>query len=259
MRKKMTAMLDRLKRQIHADTAILAASVVLLVLFFFVEGYPKWNAAALPKPLGLRCMLLVLICLISYLGGLAYRLRTGDGRLFEWLLTAYFVLYLYLVLSLTLMDETLRLDPSKLEHSGVSKRAYYMKWYVNFHPFESIWNVYVRGFRSGTVNFGYMILNLFGNLCAFMPMSFFLPRLWRAQRHWYVFLPTVTATVAAIEGTQLLLMVGSCDVDDVILNAGGAFVLFWILKIPPLERLCCAIWTGDFGILSKQKREPRKN
>ena len=239
-------------RWLHADVAVLAAAAVLLICFAVAELYPKINDAALPKPLGMRCALLVLICLISYLGGLLWRMRTGDGRLISWLLTAYFILYVYLLLSLTLMDETLRLDPSRLQNTGMTKRQYYMRWFVNFKPFDSIWRVYVLGFRSGQINFGYTILNLLGNLCAFMPLAFFLPRLWRAQRRWYVFLPTAVLATAAVEGMQLLLMVGSCDVDDVILNAGGAFLLFWILRIPPVARLCDAIWSGDFSGTARQ-------
>lgn len=235
-------MKKRWKDFLHADIAVLFLSGVLLVLFAALELYPKLDDAALPGPLALRCLLLVLICLISYLGGILYRGRTGDGRVIGWLLTVYFILYVYLLLSLTLMDETLRLDPARLESAGMSRRAYYMKWFVNFRPFYSIRIVYIQGFLNGRINFGYMILNLLGNLCAFMPMAFFLPHLWRAQRHWYVFLPTVTLLVAAVEGTQLLLMVGSCDIDDVILNAGGAFLFFLFLKIPPLRRLCDRIW-----------------
>lgn len=235
-------MKKQLKNLLHADIAVLFVSVLLLLLFVGMELYPKLDDEALPGPLALRCLLLVLICLISYLGGLLYRQRTGNGRIIGWLLTIYFILYVYLLLSLTLMDETLRLDPACLEREGMTRREYYMKMFVNFKPFSSIWLVYVRGFLSGHINLGYMVLNLLGNLCAFMPMAFFLPRLWRIQQRWYVFLPTVTLMVAAVEGTQLLLMVGSCDVDDVILNACGAFLFFWILKIPPLKRICDLIW-----------------
>lgn len=240
-------MREKQNRFLHADTVILAVSAILLVLFAVAELYPKLDEAALPKPLALRCLLLVLICAISYLGGLLYRQRTqDDGRLIDRLLTVYFILYVYLLLSLTLMDETLRLDPARLENAGMTKREYYMRWFVNFRPFDSIWRVYVQGFRSGRINFGYMVLNLLGNLCAFMPMAFFLPGLWRAQRRWYVFLPTVVLMCAAVEGTQLLLMVGSCDVDDVILNAGGAFLLWLLLKLPPMTRLCDAVRSGGF-------------
>ena len=139
-------MKKRWKDFLHADIAVLFLSGVLLVLFAVSELYPKLDDAALPGSLALRCLLLVLICLISYLGGILYRGRTGDGRMIGWLLTAYFILYVYLLLSLTLMDETLRLDPARLESAGMSRRAYYMKWFVNFRPFYSIRIVYIQGF-----------------------------------------------------------------------------------------------------------------
>lgn len=246
-------MKERLNKRLHADVAILLSAAVLLAVFAVTELYPKINVEAVPGALWARCLLLVLICVISYLGAWLYRQRTGDARLSGILPTAYFILYLYLILSLTLMDETLRLDVSKLEQAGMTKREYYLRWFVNFRPFYSIWTVYIRGYANGYVGLRYVLLNLLGNLCAFMPFAVFLPRLWRPQRRWYVFLPTVVLIVAAVEGGQFLLMVGSCDVDDLILNAGGAFLLYWFLKIPPLERLCDALWSGDFTMLKKKR------
>ena len=95
------------QKRIHADTLILITAAVLLVLFAISEVYPKVNDAALPKPLAARCLLLMLVCLISYLGGLLRQMRTGDRRLTEWLLTAYFILYVYLLLSLTFVPVTI--------------------------------------------------------------------------------------------------------------------------------------------------------
>ena len=84
-------------------------------------------------------------------------------------------------------------------------------------------------------------LNLLGNLAVFTPLAFLLPFLFAVQRRWYVFLATMLLAVICVESLQLLLMLGSCDVDDLILNAGGAMIAYFVLRIrflkKPIERL----------------------
>lgn len=46
------------------------------------------------------------------------------------------------------------------------------------------------------------------------------------MRRFYVFLPTVLFVTALIEALQFCFMRGSCDIDDLLLIAGGAFSSF---------------------------------
>ena len=230
----------------HADTLILGASAILLLMFAVTDLQPHPHYENPIYAPTIRCLILILICVVSYLGGLLRMQRTGSRSILAVLLWGYFLLYLYLILSLTLFGG-LRLDPGRLAEAGLTKRQYYLRWFVNFRPFHSIYTVYIKGLIRGYVSVRYTLLNLLGNLCAFMPFAFFLPCFFKAQRKWYVFLPTMLLTVAAVEGMQFWLMVGSCDVDDLILNAGGAFLMFWILKIPPLRRFSERIRTGHFS------------
>ncbi len=223
-------------------------SACLLLFFLFAEMYPKIVVDLRPYPLWFRSCLLVSVCMTAYLGGLFRTRRTGDEKLLPYLHGIFFVLYMYLILSLTLFDETLRLDSDKLqsaEKAGMTVREYYLTHFVNYKPFASIL-LYIRGFLHGPINFGYFLLNLLGNLCAFMPMSFFLPHLWKREQKWYVFLLTMLLVVLTVEGLQLLFMIGSCDIDDVILNVGGAVAFWWILKIPPVSRFSTRFWSGRF-------------
>jgi glycopeptide antibiotics resistance protein len=81
-----------------------------------------------------------------------------------------------------------------------------------------------------------VIVNLAGNIAVFIPLGLFLPCLWRRQRLFGRFLLTVTAAVAAIELLQLFTMMGSCDIDDLILNLAGASIGFAIFSLPPVKR-----------------------
>ncbi|MBQ9131904.1 MAG: VanZ family protein [Clostridia bacterium] len=220
----------------RADTWILSSALALLILFFVgeilygIRQYPVSKATPL-----VRTALLSVICAIFYLGSRLRARHTDGDRLTHRLFVLFFFLYLYLLLTVTLTDKALGrvLD---LSAPTAEQRAYYLEHFVNFRPFHSIYQVYIRGFFKGYIHGYYVLLNLLGNLCAFMPLSFFLPLLFKSQRRWYVLIPTVALSVIAIEALQFWLMVGSCDVDDLILNTLGAWLTYALLKIPPLRR-----------------------
>lgn len=215
----------------HADIRILFAAFLLLLLFAMGEtvGYTR------SEPL-FRMLLVLCICSLFYLGGLLYHKRTGDAALMRVLFLLFFLLYLYLLLSFTLLDPNMGRGNDSVYDSVGSKRTAYIESFVNLIPFDSI-TLYVRGYLNGYVGLYYTAINLLGNTCAFMPLSFFLPLFFEKQKKWYLFFATLLSAVLMIELLQFAFMIGSCDVDDVILNVGGASLVYLILRLPPLQRL----------------------
>ncbi len=215
----------------HADVWILLAAWLLLLCFalFEILGVTRSN------PL-VRALLLLAICLIFYMGGFLLASRTRDRQVMREILLLCFLLYLYLLLSFTLLDPTLGRGEGSIYDREGARRADYIKRFVNLTPFESIYHIYIKGFLNGYVNGYYTLLNLVGNVCAFMPFSFFLPYFWKGMRRAVCFLPTVLLCVVAVELLQFLFMVGSCDIDDLILNAGGAWLAYLLLSLPPIRR-----------------------
>ncbi len=80
-------------------------------------------------------------------------------------------------------------------------------------------------------------LNFFGNILAFMPFGFLLPLIFTKKKvifcevfFWSFFLSAV------IESVQLFMKIGTCDVDDVVLNTLGGiigyaiFKLYWLIR-----------------------------
>ncbi len=218
-----------------ADTWVFAAALLFLALFAFSEVWVHLEADRFPKSALFRLFLLCLICALAYLGGLLFVERTGNRRCLTVLMGIFFLLYLYMLLNFTLLDKGMGRN-TLLSDAGEDAREYYLRRFVNLRPGRSIYEVYILGFVHGYVNAYYMLLNLLGNVCAFMPFAFFLPMFWRAMRHWYFFLPAMILAVASVEALQFAFMVGSCDVDDVILNVSGAMLLFFLFQIPPLSR-----------------------
>ncbi len=234
----------RSRATLHADTLILVISAILLICFFVLEARIDLFSPPIGSVQLWRCVLLFVICMVAYLGCTLLKRRTNRNP-FPFLFVLFLFLYLYLIISLTLFDQGLRLDGNRLVENGTSPREYYLKWYVNFRPFQSIYTVYIQGLLNGYVSLRYTVLNLLGNLCAFMPLAVLLPAVLSCMRRWYCFLATVLLLVIGVEGLQFWLMVGSCDVDDVILNVGGAILLYLFFLIPPIHRLMERFWDGN--------------
>lgn len=75
------------------------------------------------------------------------------------------------------------------------------------------------------------ILNLGGNVGLFVPFGWFLPGLFRPLRRYGRFLAVFAGAVVVVELAQLLLRVGCCEVDDLLLNCAGASLGFWSRRL----------------------------
>ena len=85
---------------------------------------------------------------------------------------------------------------------------------------------HILGYRA-------VFLNIAGNVVAFMPFGFFLPVIWQRTKHWYTTTLLGFTLSLCIETTQLVMRVGSFDVDDLLLNTAGAFagyLVYCVLK-----------------------------
>ena len=69
-----------------------------------------------------------------------------------------------------------------------------------------------------------VVLNLVGNVVAFMPFGFILPEVWDQLNRWYTITILGFLFSLGIESAQLTARVGSFDVDDLLLNTTGALI-----------------------------------
>lgn len=106
---------------------------------------------------------------------------------------------------------------------------------INLQPLKTIRN-YLRAYARGRISGHIVAINLIGNLAAFAPMGFFLPSLCRPLRNVFLFLLGIIAMVCCVEVTQIMTMTGSCDIDDLILNATGALLIWLIVQLPFIRR-----------------------
>ena len=96
---------------------------------------------------------------------------------------------------------------------------------VNLIPFSTIIE-YILSVRAGNRVVG--MINLLGNLIAFMPLGYLTASLLPGMRKTVRILITAASLSVFIEASQYVLSCGSADVDDVILNAAGGVFGYWI-------------------------------
>lgn len=74
------------------------------------------------------------------------------------------------------------------------------------------------------------VINLGGNVLMFVPLGFLLPRVCEKVNTLARVLLTTAALITLVEIAQLLALVGSCDIDDLILNVAGAALGYGLHK-----------------------------
>ncbi len=79
--------------------------------------------------------------------------------------------------------------------------------------------------------FPHCVINLTGNVLLFVPAGWLLPRIFKKMRKFFPFLLTCLLCIFIVELVQLFTLLGSFDVDDIILNLSGMIAGFLIQAI----------------------------
>lgn len=162
-------------------------------------------------------------------------LRDRAVRVMRVTFAVLFAAYLLLLLTFTLFDAYFtRSGFSALRDANLATYRRYLREMTNFIPLRTI-SGYLRIY--GGVNTPVAVINLLGNLLVFMPFALFFPLLFQNARRFWPFTFWTLLTVVLIETAQFLLLTGSCDIDDVLLNTGGACLCYGFLHLRPVRRV----------------------
>lgn len=192
-----------------------------------------------------RLILLVGSCFFFYFGGLLLSKYRKDNKPMKINLWIYFLLYLLLLITLTLFD-------AEWGRHGIHLNFHFnfLSSTINLIPFKTI-RMYIEGFNS-LYSTKQILLNLFGNVIALMPMAFFLPFLFKKQNKFRNFIFTIFAIVFFIEFMQFVTSSGNFDIDDFILNILGASIMYGILKIRSINNFIRNIFLLEHNEISKK-------
>lgn len=142
-------------------------------------------------------------------------MKESSRKAIHIILRVLFVIYLVMMVYFLFFSERFGRVPSNNYH-------------YNLKPFAEI-NRYLS--YIDTIGVTNVLINLMGNVVCFMPLGFMLPVL--SQRKWKLIRTTLLSCLASVivELTQLVSKLGSCDVDDVLMNTLGGllgYILFVI-------------------------------
>ncbi|MGG4441857.1 VanZ family protein [Brevibacillus fortis] len=152
---------------------------------------------------------------------------------------AVFALYLFLVVKVLLLkfgslDSSLLLDQWKIIWSDPSVIVERLRYQSNLVPFHEIEN-YVKGIRY--YHSWHSAVNFVGNVIAFMPLGFLLPLLFPKKAGSLFRVITLSLMLSlGVELTQLVMNVGTFDVDDLLLNTAGGmigyivYLVIWVIQ-----------------------------
>lgn len=102
---------------------------------------------------------------------------------------------------------------------------------VNLKPFVTVklyWKL-LHGENAYLVRHAF--INLVGNVVMFIPLGFFQPYLLVKLRKWYKTMLTTVVLILAVEVVQYVTGLGSCDIDDLLLNLVGAWLGYILWRI----------------------------
>ena len=127
---------------------------------------------------------------------------------------ALFLLYLFLIWGRMQMFQDLPLSE-------------YAKLYVNVIPLKTTVEQ-LRNLSTGLVNTVIVLANTLGHILVFIPLGALLELAYEGT--WQKHLLLVTVFSLLLELIQLVLHIGSFDVDAIIFNVLGYFVGLWFTK-----------------------------
>lgn len=196
-----------------------------------------------------RLLILCGCAVFLYLGSivLAKKRRPTDGKfIMDITFWAIFGIYLVLLITFTLLDGYFgRGNYTLIFFAPEEMTGMYTSTSINLIPFKNIFKFIVRFFQ-GRLSEKFFFTNVLGNLAAFMPFALFVPLLMKRFSKFLPFTLFTGGCIVAVEVTQILLLTGFCDVDDLILNLGGACIMYGILHILPIRRAVKKITGLDY-------------
>jgi len=228
---------------------------IMSMMFLLYYGFIELSSNIFMSAFG-RLFLLCGSCLFLYLGALFISKYRKDNKTMKINLWIFFILYFGLLITLTLFDPMWGRNGFNIfnwTQEGFTKYFnYYIESSVNLIPFKTIIG-YTKDIFSSLLDTSTIFVNLFGNLVCMMPFALFIPMLFKKINNTKKFLIVILCITLGIELIQFITFSGSCDIDDVILNTLGAFIMYKILNIKDIKNLVKNIFLLEKNKIDKKK------
>ena len=224
---------------------------VLAVIFLLIYAWAELMPHLMLSETG-RLFLLGGSCLFLYVGGIIKSKIENNNKSMKFNLWIFFILYLVLLITLTLFDPMWGRNGFNSFNWTQEGLDIYLENSVNLVPFKTIIE-YIQKIFTSLLDTSTIFLNLFGNIACLMPLALFIPILFKKVDNTKKFLISILCVTLGIELIQFITFTGSCDIDDVILNTLGAFIMYKILNIKDVNNLVRNILLLEKNKVNKKK------
>ena len=197
-----------------------------------------------------RLFLLCGSCLFLYFGGLFISKYRNDKKAMKINLWIFFILYCILLITLTLFDPIWGRNGIEIPKWSIANFKIYLENNSNIVPFKTIFT-YINQFNS-LYSTKQVLLNLLGNIFAFIPMAFFLPILFKKEKNIKHFVITMLIMIFGIEILQLITTSGRFYIDDLILNLFGTIMAYLLINKKSINQLIRNVFLLEKNKISKK-------
>lgn len=159
------------------------------------------------------------------------------------ILVCLFLLYTLMIIDFTLINDSFGRNISNIFLADKTTVNEYLSQKINMFPFATV-KLFINAYKDANLEPYVVIENILGNLFVFMPFAFFVPNIFKKVNTALKFLLCISLSVLIIEVLQIVFLTGSADIDDFILNVGGAMAAYGVLNIPKIK---CALNKLLFG------------
>lgn len=221
-------------KKFYKIVVIISYLLSLFILLFCIKIRLTSNLNINPN---FRLILLLIVCILIYIAGfILVKKLDYSKKILKINLVIYVLIYTVTIFMLTLFDELYGRRGLVLIEWDSKLIKSYIKYSFNIVPFTTV-KLFINGYNNGLVSFKDFLINIVGNLCAFMPYALFLPLIFKRMEKYKNFFIVMIIIVAIIEILQFITMSGSCDIDDLILNVAGASLVYFICKISFIRKI----------------------
>ncbi len=237
-----------MQKKIRFKGIIVNFLISLFLLLIFLYGF--FNSHIMFNELE-NIIVLLLSVFFFYLGNLFLNRYKNNNKFLKMTLYYSLILYGLLLIQMTIFDVRRGFNWQFIFSSKEILKNY-LATSVRLVPFKTTIN-FIKALLASNVSVNIFIYNILGNIIALIPLAFLLPLIFPKQNKTKIFILTVSCVSLGIELIQVLTISGTFDIDDIILNVGGALIFYFILKINSFKKLL-----NNIFLFSKSKSKITK-
>ncbi len=160
-------------------------------------------------------------------------------------LLVLFLFYAAVLFDFTLLDEDFGRNILNIFDYDKHSFMEHIENRINLIPFATV-TLFFKGYANDLLSLYSFLVNIFGNFLVLFPLPFFILIFRKRRTSFSEILIICLVVTLSVEVLQFLLLTGSTDIDDVLLNMAGAICFCVVSRIKRvgkgISKLTFGVW-----------------